>query len=35
VINQILDRNNDGNVMDDIAEMGMNFPGRMVKKVIA
>jgi hypothetical protein len=32
VINQILDRDNDGNVMDDIAEMGMSFLGRMMKK---
>lgn len=32
VINQILDRDNDGNVMDDIAELGMSFLGRMMKK---
>jgi hypothetical protein len=32
VINQILDRDNDGNVMDDIAEMGMSFLGRMMKR---
>ncbi len=32
VINQILDRNNDGNVMDDIADLGMSFLGRMMKK---
>ncbi len=32
VINQLLDRDNDGNVMDDIAELGMSFLGRMMKK---
>ena len=32
VINQLLDRNNDGNVMDDIAELGMSFLGRMMRK---
>jgi hypothetical protein len=32
VINQILDRDNDGNVTDDIAELGMSFLGRLLKK---
>jgi hypothetical protein len=32
VINQILDRDNDGNVTDDIAELGMSFLGRLFKK---
>ena len=32
VINQILDRDNDGNVKDDIAELGMSFLGRLFKK---
>jgi hypothetical protein len=31
VINQILDRDNDGNVTDDIAELGMSFLGRLFK----
>jgi len=32
VINQILDRNNDGNVVDDIAELGVSFLGRLFGK---
>jgi hypothetical protein len=32
VINQILDRNNDGNVTDDIAQLGMSFLGRLFSK---
>ena len=32
VINQLLDRDNDGNVMDDIAELGMSFLGRMRRR---
>jgi hypothetical protein len=32
VINQLLDRDNDGNVMDDIAELGMSFLSRMMKR---
>ena len=32
VINQILDRDNDGNVVDDIAELGMSFLGRLMRK---
>lgn len=32
VINQLLDRDNDGNVMDDIAELGMSFLGRMMRR---
>jgi hypothetical protein len=32
VINQILDKNNDGNVVDDIAELGMSFLGRLFNK---
>jgi hypothetical protein len=32
VINQILDKNNDGNVVDDIAELGMSFLGRLFTK---
>jgi len=32
VINQILDRDNDGNVADDIAELGMSFLGRLFRK---
>jgi len=32
VINQILDRDNDGNVADDIAELGMSFLGRLLRK---
>jgi hypothetical protein len=32
VINQILDRDNDGNVADDIAELGMSFLGRLMRK---
>jgi hypothetical protein len=32
VINQILDRDNDGNITDDIAELGMSFLGRLFKK---
>lgn len=32
VINQLLDSDNDGNVMDDIAELGMSFLGRIMKK---
>ena len=32
VINQLLDRDNDGNVMDDIAELGMSFLSRMMRK---
>jgi hypothetical protein len=32
VINQILDRNNDGNITDDIAQMGMSFLGRLFRK---
>jgi hypothetical protein len=32
VINQILDRDNDGNVTDDIAELGMSFLGRLFKR---
>ncbi len=32
IINQLLDRDNDGNVMDDIAELGMSFLSRMMKK---
>jgi len=31
-ISQLLDRDNDGNVADDIAELGMSFLGRMMKK---
>lgn len=32
VIGQILDRDNDGNVADDIAELGISFLGRLLKK---
>ena len=32
VINQILDRDNDGNVTDDIAELGMSFLGRLMRR---
>jgi len=32
VINQLLDRDNDGNVMDDIAELGMSFLNRRRKR---
>ncbi len=32
VIDQILDRDNDGNVKDDIAELGMSFLGRLLRK---
>lgn len=32
VINQLLDRDNDGSIMDDIAEMGMSFLGKMMKR---
>jgi hypothetical protein len=32
IINQLLDRDNDGNVMDDIAELGMSFLGKMMSK---
>lgn len=32
VINQLLDHDNDGSIMDDIAEMGMSFLGKMMKK---
>ncbi len=32
VINQILDRDGDGNIMDDIAEIGTSFLDRMIKR---
>jgi len=32
VIRQLLDSDNDGNVMDDITELGMSFLGRIMKK---
>jgi hypothetical protein len=32
VINQILDRDNDGNIADDIAELGTSFLGRLLRK---
>ncbi len=32
MINQILDRDNDGSVADDIANMGMSFLGKLLKK---
>lgn len=32
IINQLLDRDNDGNVMDDIAELGMSFLGKMMSR---
>ncbi|MDD4227371.1 MAG: DUF937 domain-containing protein [Mariniphaga sp.] len=32
IINQLLDRDNDGSIMDDIAEMGMSFLGKMKKR---
>ncbi|MDT8401254.1 MAG: DUF937 domain-containing protein [Bacteroidales bacterium] len=32
VINQLLDRDNDGNVMDDVSELGMSFLGKFMKK---
>ncbi len=32
MINQILDRDNDGNVADDIADMGISFLGKLFKK---
>lgn len=32
VINQILDRDNDGNVVDDITELGASFLGRLFRK---
>ncbi|MDD2811888.1 MAG: DUF937 domain-containing protein [Bacteroidales bacterium] len=32
MINQLLDRDKDGQVADDIAEMGMSFLGRILKK---
>ena len=32
IINQILDRNNDGNIMDDITELGTSFLSQMMKK---
>ncbi len=32
MINSILDRDNDGNIMDDLGEMGMSFLGKILKK---
>ena len=32
VINQILDRDNDGNIMDDLGNLGMSILGKMLKK---
>ena len=32
MINQILDRDGDGNIMDDIGELGISFLGKMLKK---
>lgn len=32
VISQLLDRDNDGNVMDDVSELGMSFLGTFLKK---
>lgn len=32
MINSILDRDNDGNIMDDLGELGMSFLGKMLKK---
>ncbi len=32
VISQLLDRDNDGNVMDDVSELGMSFLGKFLKK---
>ncbi|MBN1131752.1 MAG: DUF937 domain-containing protein [Bacteroidales bacterium] len=32
VIAQLLDSNNDGNVMDDISQMGMSFLGKMLRR---
>ncbi len=32
IINQILDRDNDGDIIDDIAEIGTSFLGRMLKR---
>ncbi|HER08021.1 MAG TPA: DUF937 domain-containing protein [Bacteroides sp.] len=32
VINQLLDRDNDGNVMDDVSELGMSFLGKFLKR---
>jgi len=32
VISQLLDRDNDGNVMDDVSELGMSFLGKFLKR---
>lgn len=32
VFEQLLDRNNDGSVVDDVANLGMSFLGRMMKR---
>jgi hypothetical protein len=32
VLNQLLDQDNDGNVADDVAELGMSFLSNFLKK---
>lgn len=32
VFNQLLDRDNDGSIIDDVADLGMSFLGRMMRK---
>ncbi len=32
IIEQLLDRDNDGSIIDDVADMGMSFLGKMFKK---